>query len=111
MAAIGRLSPARPHLEISYRMIRPDDAVIWVQRNSRAHFDEEGKMLRIVGMVSDITERKRTEDALRESEAWLGMAVQAGRMYAFEWDTASDTDSANRGVRKYLQLDGRPDAC
>ncbi len=90
LSAIGRLSPARPHLEISYRMIRPDGAVIWVQRNSRAHFDEEEKMLRIVGMVSDITERKRTEEALRESEAWLGMAVQAGRMYAFEWDSASD---------------------
>jgi signal transduction histidine kinase len=47
-------------------------------------------MLRIVGMVSDITERKRTEDALRKSETWLSMAVRAGRMYAFEWDTATD---------------------
>jgi PAS domain S-box-containing protein len=88
--AIAELTPDKPFLEITYRMVRPDNTVIWVQRNSRAHFDDTGKMLRIVGMVSDITERRRTEDALRKSETWLGMAVRAGRMYAFEWDTATD---------------------
>ena len=89
-AAIVRLTADQPFLEISYRMIRPDGTLIWVQRNSVAHFDAKGRIVRIVGMVSDITERKRTEDALRESEAWLSMAVRAGRMYAFEWDTATD---------------------
>ncbi len=89
-SAISRLTSDEPYLEITYRMIRPDDSVIWVQRNSRAHFDANGKMVRIVGMVSDITERKRTQDALRETETWLGMAVRAGRMYAFDWDAATD---------------------
>jgi PAS domain S-box-containing protein len=67
-AAAAELSPEKPHLQISYRMVRPDGTVIWVERNSRAHFDEHGRMLRIVGMVADITERKRVEEALRESE-------------------------------------------
>src|SRR6185312_10110977 len=47
-----------------YRIIRPDNTEIWVERNSIAHFDEEGRMLRIVGMVADITERKLAEAAL-----------------------------------------------
>jgi PAS domain S-box-containing protein len=42
-------------------------------------------------MVKDVTERKITEEALRESEERLRMAAQAGRMYAYEWDVASDT--------------------
>jgi PAS domain S-box-containing protein len=88
--AIAQLTSDQPYLEISYRMVRPDNTFIWVQRNTRAHFDGNGKMVRMVGMVSDITERKRTEDALRESETWLGMAVRAGRMYAFDWDAATD---------------------
>ena len=91
MAAVVRLCPDMPCLETSFRVTRPDDTVIWAEMSSRAHFDEHGKVLRIVGMIADITERKRTEQELRESEERLRLAVQAGRMYAFEWDAVSDT--------------------
>ncbi|HYU45347.1 MAG TPA: PAS domain S-box protein [Terriglobales bacterium] len=64
-AAVAELSPEKPHLQISYRMLRPDGSVIWVDRRSRAHFNEHGRMLRIVGMVTDITERKRAEESLQ----------------------------------------------
>ncbi|HWY58619.1 MAG TPA: PAS domain S-box protein [Terriglobales bacterium] len=68
-AAIAALTPEKPHLQISYRMIRSDGTVIWVERNSQAHFSEQGRLLRIVGMVADITERKRAEKALERSES------------------------------------------
>jgi signal transduction histidine kinase len=64
LAAIGALSADKPDLKISYRIVRPDNSVIWVERISRASFDEQGKLQRIVGMVADITERKRAEEAL-----------------------------------------------
>src|SRR5215472_8380136 len=66
--AVAALSPEKPDLHVRYRMIRPDNTVIWVERSSCAHFDEQGKLLRIIGMVADITERHRTEEAVRESE-------------------------------------------
>jgi signal transduction histidine kinase len=47
-------------------MARPDGSVIWVERTGRAHFNEQGKMLRIVGMVADITESKQVEAALAD---------------------------------------------
>jgi PAS domain S-box-containing protein len=89
-AAIAELHPEKPSLEISYRMVRPDGSVTWVERSSRAHFDAGGRIVRTIGMIADITERKRTEEALRESQERLGLAVKAGRMYAFEWDSATD---------------------
>jgi PAS domain S-box-containing protein len=87
---VAGLSPEKPYLEISYRMTRPNGTVVWLECNSQAHFDEQGRMSRIVGMVTDITERKRTEEALRESEERLRLAVQAGRMYVFDLDAATD---------------------
>jgi PAS domain S-box-containing protein len=63
-AALAKLSPENPYLEINYRMVRPDGTVVWVGRSSRAHFDGQRRMLRIVGMVADITERKFAEEAL-----------------------------------------------
>jgi PAS domain S-box-containing protein len=105
-AAIASLSPEKPSLQISYRMVRPDGRMIWVERNSRAHFDEHGKMLRIVGMVTDITERKQTEHALRESEQRLLLAMQAGRMYAFDWDTVSDVIVRSGEYAKILNWTG-----
>ena len=37
----------------------------------------------------DITDRKRAEEALRESEQRVQVALEAGRMGAWEWDIAS----------------------
>jgi PAS domain S-box-containing protein len=67
-AAVAALSPERPYLQISYRMTRSDGKEIWVERNSQAYFDKQGRMLRLVGMVMDVTERALAEAALRESE-------------------------------------------
>jgi PAS domain S-box-containing protein len=62
--SVGQVTPENPTSKISYRVIRSDGSVIWVQKNARAFFDEQGRLQRMVGMVADITERKRAEDAL-----------------------------------------------
>ena len=84
------LTPENPTYQNSYRVVRPDGSVIWLEASGHVYFDAQGKVQRIIGMVTDVTERKSTEEALRESEERLRMAAQAGRMYAYEWDVASD---------------------
>ena len=66
LAADAALSPEEPYLRVSHQMAGPDGDAIWVERTGRAHFDKQGKMLRIVGMIADITERKRAEAALAD---------------------------------------------
>jgi PAS domain S-box-containing protein len=68
IAAADDLTPENPTNHITYRVIRADGAVIWLEKHGRAIFDPKGRMLRMIGMVSDVTERKRTEDRLREYE-------------------------------------------
>ncbi len=51
-----------------FQLIRRDGRHIWVSENSRAVRDENGKLLYCEGTLVDITERKRAEQALRQSE-------------------------------------------
>jgi PAS domain S-box-containing protein len=50
------------------RYIRSDGELIWVITNVTMVRDEEGSPLHTIGMVQDITERKRAEDEIRTSE-------------------------------------------
>jgi PAS domain S-box-containing protein len=81
-----------------------DGRKVFVRESARAIRDAGGKVLYYEGTVEDITERKRTEEALRESEERLRLAIQAGRMYAFEWDPATDVITRSAESRQVLGL-------
>jgi PAS domain S-box-containing protein len=66
-SAIER-TPENPNVQITYRMLGADGSIIWVEKTAHAFFDEDGRMVRMIGMISAITERKRAEETLRQSE-------------------------------------------
>lgn len=53
--------------ELEFRAIKPDGEVVWLYTSARA-IREDGAAIRLLGATLDITDRKRTELALRESE-------------------------------------------
>jgi PAS domain S-box-containing protein len=83
-AAVGRHSPKNPRVDVTYRVVLPGKAAIWVKSSGRGLFDEEGKLLRVVGIVADITDQKLTEEALRDSEERLRLAQKVARVGTFE---------------------------
>ena len=53
---------------IEHRIIRKDGAVRWVRSTQVSYYDSEGRVTAYDGLLQDITERKRAEEAMRESE-------------------------------------------
>lgn len=52
-----------------YRIIHADGSIRWVHGTITPTIDASGTVVRLEGTIEDITERKKTEEALRESEA------------------------------------------
>jgi PAS domain S-box-containing protein len=76
----------RREYNLEFRIVRPDGRVRWVQISARVFRDETGRPVRMLGATLDITERHETEQALRDGESRLQLALEAGRMAAWAWD-------------------------
>jgi PAS domain S-box-containing protein len=59
-----------------YRALGPNNEIRWVEGRGRAVRDAGGKPLRVFGVVIDITERKRSDEALQESEERFRLLVE-----------------------------------
>ena len=60
-----------------YRLLQADGEVRWVFARGRCYKDHHGRPLRFLGAALDLTERKRTEQALRQSQTELQLIINA----------------------------------
>jgi PAS domain S-box-containing protein len=64
-------------LDVEYRIRRPDTGEIRViARKAEYEFDPDGRPIRLVGVVQDVTERRRIREALEKSEAQFSALTQ-----------------------------------
>lgn len=68
LAAFKTLADGAASIEVEYRIIRPGGEIRWVCVRGFPVRDSNGKVIRHTGMVTDTTERKRVDEALRASE-------------------------------------------
>jgi PAS domain S-box-containing protein len=54
--------------DIEYRSLWSDGSIHWLAAKGRGYYDATGKAVRMEGVVLDIAQRKRAEEALRENE-------------------------------------------
>lgn len=106
-------------LEVEYRICRPDGQIRWLAERGKLVCDESGKPARRLGMVMDITERKRADEALRTSEdrfrsfmahnpaaAWIvdeeGVFRYVSPGY-YRMFGVGDTDITNRKITEFYE--------
>ncbi|WP_433735423.1 PAS domain S-box protein [Pseudomonas putida] len=60
-----------------YRLLQPDGQLRWVFARGRCYKDHHGRPIRFLGAALDLTERKNTEQALRQSQTELQLIINA----------------------------------
>jgi two-component system sensor kinase FixL len=74
-----------------FRALLPDGTQRWVLSRGRGQGDASGTPARMLGAAIDVTERKRTEAALRASEARLAAGTELAALGYYEIDYAERT--------------------
>ena len=59
----------RVSFEVEHRAVGPGGGEIWIMGWTRVEYDEDGRPLRMLGVIADITKIKAQEAKVRESEA------------------------------------------
>ena len=75
-AAVARSLRDGSEFDVEFRNLRPDGSVHWMSGRGTAVADAAGRPARMIGVGTDITERKLTEQALRQSEQRFARFMQ-----------------------------------
>jgi PAS domain S-box-containing protein len=81
---IERVSREKTEFDFEHRLLMPDNSVKCVHVVGRPSEDANG--FQFIGAVTDITERKQSEAALRRSEGYLAEAQRLARSGSWAWD-------------------------
>ncbi len=76
---------------VEFRVVWPDGSVHWIDARARVARDLAGRPVRLIGIAQEITERKRTEEALRDSEERYRSIVQTANEGIWLLDTTAHT--------------------
>ena len=77
-AVVSKIGPDDPIPAMEYRLVRPDGGVVDVYAEGSPIRDREGKHVGFVGTVLDITQRKRLEAELLQSQKMDALGRLAG---------------------------------
>jgi PAS domain S-box-containing protein len=81
-----------------YRIVHPDGSVRWVSDRGFAIKNKAGQVVRIAGIAEDITDRKQSEVALRESEERFRELAELMPETVFEVDLEGKLTFVNRNA-------------
>ena len=99
---LDRLLSSGDPADVEFRIIRPDGAVRAVFQHAEVQRDAEGKARKAFGIIQDITERKRAEEQLRESEGRYRSIVETSKHWIWAIDQHGRHTYSNRSVEAIL---------
>jgi two-component system, cell cycle sensor histidine kinase and response regulator CckA len=95
-----------PYYKAEKRYIKKNGDILWGNLTAAAIRDAEGKLLYTLPMIEDITDRKRAEEALRESEEKYRLFVETANEAVF----VAQDGVLRFANRRCMELTGYPEA-
>jgi len=89
-----------PFFEYEHRLRHKDGTWRWVIARGIGVRDASGRVHRMAGSLSDVTARKKTEEALRESERRLQELIGSARLAAVVLDAAGSITDLNAALEE-----------
>jgi PAS domain S-box-containing protein len=87
---------------IGQRLRRSDGVYRWFQNNGHPIRDHAGRVIRWCVLLTDIDERKRAEDAFRDSERESRLAVDSIPGLVAAFTPSGEVEFVNRQIRDYF---------
>ncbi|MDY7226128.1 PAS domain-containing protein [Hyalangium rubrum] len=96
---------ARPAVE--YRIRKADTGELrWISRRAEFVQDAQGRPVRLIGVVLDVTERRRADDALSEANERIQLALNAGAVLGtWVWDIPIDQIRGDERFARTFSID------
>jgi len=91
MSAIEEATRTQSVFQLEHRVRRVDGSFGWAFSRAIPVKDANGNILEWFGAASDVTDRKQTEQALREREQQLRLATEAAEVGLWDVDLITDT--------------------
>ncbi|MFC1458518.1 PAS domain S-box protein [Microvirga arabica] len=88
-------------VEVEFRYIWPDESIRWLLLRAEMKLNPDGTPSKIVGVALDITERKRSQEALRESEQRFRLVAESAPVMLWMSDQLGKCVYLNRAQREF----------
>lgn len=75
--------------DVEAPVIRADGQKIWVRTKGSVEF-LDGRAIRIIGALQDVTARVAEQNALKQANERLVLATQSGQIGIYDWDMVND---------------------
>ncbi len=87
---LSRLFEGKPPSPFEHRIICRDGSLRWIRNTAIPHYNEKGVLVGYDGLISDITQRKLSEEALRESQERLALVITGSNDGIWDWNVATN---------------------
>ena len=95
-AAEAAVAGGKPH-DIVHRIVTPDGSERWVHERADVLRDAQGRPVRMIGTVQDITDRRQLEEQVRHAQKLDALGTLAGGI-------AHDLNNALTAIAGYTEL-------